>query len=66
MALTLSERGRKYASVGEEDLEFTLIRDNPYDAATNPSGIISLGTADNVSTSFSNLILMEMLFLTEI
>ena len=49
MASTLSERGQKHASVGEEDLEFTVVRDNPYDAVNNPSGIISLGTADNVS-----------------
>lgn len=48
MASTLSGRGRKHALVGEEDVEFSIVRDNPYDAKNNPSGIISLGTADNV------------------
>lgn len=48
MTSTLSGRGQNHASVGEADLEFSLILDNPYDAKNNPSGIISLGTADNV------------------
>lgn len=48
MAPTLSGRGQKHALVGEEDLEFTRVLDNPYNAKSNPSGIISLGNADNV------------------
>lgn len=53
MASTLSRRGQNHASVGEKDPEFSIILDNPYDAKNNPSGIISLGTADNVSTAIS-------------
>ncbi|MCJ1469670.1 hypothetical protein MMC07_008306 [Pseudocyphellaria aurata] len=47
LASKLSRRGQKHATVGEADIEFSIVRDNPYDAETNPSGIISLGTADN-------------------
>lgn len=48
MAPTLSGRGQKHALVGEDFLEYTTVFDNPYNAQSNPSGIISLGNADNV------------------
>lgn len=46
---TLSDRGRKNASAGGDILEATVQQDKKYDADHNPTGIISLDNADNVS-----------------
>lgn len=46
---TLSDRGRKNASAGGHILEATVQQESKYDADQNPTGIISLDNADNVS-----------------
>lgn len=45
---TLSDRGRKNASAGNDILESTVQQDEKYNAGQNPTGIISLDNADNV------------------
>lgn len=46
---SLSDRGRKNASAGGDMLEAKVQQDKKYDSDQNPTGIISLDNADNVT-----------------
>lgn len=46
---SLSDRGRKNASDGVDMLEAKVRQDKKYDRDENPTGIISLDNADNVT-----------------
>lgn len=46
---SLSDRGRKNASAGVDMLEAKVRQDKKYDPDKNPTGIISLDDADNVT-----------------